>query len=259
ERRPRRRAEGRGHPRRVGNAGRAGDRDQRRHGAVARRGLRRARPARVADGRARAARAGLRRLGDGYPLTVELTLPAKSCACAVKLVTGTPTGIVNVPAASPVTIVVCPLTTTVTVAGSSSENTSACGSTTVSVGGVSPTVTGSDCVTGPSPSSTVNASWYDPSGTRAPAAVPSHVTVCGPGPSVPWNNVARTTPSCSTCTASGTGCARTNVAVSVSDTPSPLGEISSVDGWSEVSVRSTTTGTVLRTDFPAAVAVTASR
>src|SRR5262249_34301013 len=141
ERRPRRRAQGRGHPRRGRRARRARHRRQRRHGAVAGRRVRRTRPARAAGRHPRAARGGLRRGAHGL-VTVGPAFPAAPRAWALTAVTGPSVhGIVNCPRGW-LTEIVWPFTTAVTVAGSVTSKRSAEPSTTVSAGPVVSIVTG---------------------------------------------------------------------------------------------------------------------
>ena len=82
------------------------------------------RQARAARRRARAPRARLRAVG-GYAFTTALRFPAASCAWAESEATLPWNGTVNTPLGSAITIRVAPLTSTVTVAGSSRLNLSA--------------------------------------------------------------------------------------------------------------------------------------
>src|ERR1044072_362835 len=65
--------------------------------------------------------------------------------------------------------------------------------------------------------------------------------VCGPTPSWPWNGVATANPSWTIFSRTGTFCASANEKVTVSLTPSPVGEITGSDARRPARGRATST------------------
>src|SRR6185437_14546935 len=174
ERRPRRRTQGGGNPRRGRRTRRPRDRRQRRRGAVARRRLGRGGPARApgrdpAPARARLSLVGAKLpCGAQGPVITGPALPAASRAWNDQEVAGAP-GKTNVPAGS-LAVTGWPLIVPLTVAGSLSWKVNAAPFTTLSVGATVSIANGTSRETVASGSVAVTTAVYWPSGSRTPAA-----------------------------------------------------------------------------------------